>query len=311
MKHILFFAAVLIGLGASAQQDAQYSLFKFNKQLINPAFAGANDILSGTVDYRKQWVNVDGAPQTVSFGIHSPIGTSTFVPTSALGLTVVQDEIGVTKRLAVFGQYAYRIYAGNTTFSLGLQAGFDRFDDNLRSLKVDDANDRVIESSMDAALLFNAGLGAFAYNDYFFAGISVPRLITQRAQLENAPVVVPHYYAIAGAYLPIVEGLAFSPALQVKGASNTETSSNTSFDLTAGIIVFDRVEFGGLYRFNEAFGGYARFQLGNNLQLAYAYDLPNGNNINGLSEGSHEIMLGFDLRQNFNALNSPRFVKFF
>lgn len=311
MKHILLLAALVLGLGAFAQQEPQYSLFKFNKQVINPAFAGANDVLSGTLDYRKQWVDIDRSPQTVSFGIHSPIGTSTFVPKNALGLTVVQDELGVTKTLSVFGQYAYRIYAGETTISIGIQAGFDRFDDDLMSLQAADPDDKVIKNSMDPAVLFNAGVGIFAYSDKFFAGFSVPRIIAQESDDNNAPTLVPHYYGMAGAYINITEDIAFSPAVQVKSAGNTNFQSNTSFDITGGFIFFDRFEAGMLYRFNEALGAYARVQLGNNLQLGYAYDLPNGNNFNGLSQGSHEILLGFDLRQNLDALNSPRFVKFF
>ena len=63
--------SILIGwIGISqtyAQQEAQYSQYMFNMLSVNPAYAGSRDVLSLTGLFRQQWVNIPGAPQTISF----------------------------------------------------------------------------------------------------------------------------------------------------------------------------------------------------------------------------------------------------
>ena len=57
-----------------AQQDPHYTQYMYNMNVINPAYAGSKESISLGVLYRKQWVNIEGAPQTLTFSGHSPIG---------------------------------------------------------------------------------------------------------------------------------------------------------------------------------------------------------------------------------------------
>ena len=67
---------LLVGLSSNeaySQQDPQYSMYMFNPLSSNPAYAGSRDALSVTLLGRKQWVGIDGAPETGSLTLHSPL----------------------------------------------------------------------------------------------------------------------------------------------------------------------------------------------------------------------------------------------
>ena len=89
MKKLLLIALVLLTFSqANAQQDPHYTQYMYNMNVINPAYAGSKENLSFGLLYRKQWVNVEGAPTTVSLAGSSPVGKNV-----GIGLSVISDEI--------------------------------------------------------------------------------------------------------------------------------------------------------------------------------------------------------------------------
>ena len=69
-----FIIVILISTLGFSQQDPQYTQYMYNTQIINPAYAGSRGILSFGLLGRSQWVNINGAPNTVSFTVNSPMG---------------------------------------------------------------------------------------------------------------------------------------------------------------------------------------------------------------------------------------------
>ncbi|MBL4652762.1 MAG: type IX secretion system membrane protein PorP/SprF, partial [Flavobacteriales bacterium] len=72
-KVLLGISILLIGLGAYAQQDAQWSLNTFNRLSTNPGVAGSNNAVCATLLGRQQWVQFDGRPATYQFTVHGPL----------------------------------------------------------------------------------------------------------------------------------------------------------------------------------------------------------------------------------------------
>jgi type IX secretion system PorP/SprF family membrane protein len=75
MKKI-FFALTLLLLSffdIQAQQDPHYTQYMYNMNVVNPAYAGSKENLSGSLLYRQQWVGLQGAPKTATFSLHSPV----------------------------------------------------------------------------------------------------------------------------------------------------------------------------------------------------------------------------------------------
>ena len=94
LRITLIFAFVLVVVGAWGQQDAQYTQFMFNKLYFNPAYAGGKEALCLSGLYRKQWIGIDGAPQTATINIHAPIWKRRM----GLGLSITNDQIGLSDR---------------------------------------------------------------------------------------------------------------------------------------------------------------------------------------------------------------------
>lgn len=117
------YLAVLIALvtlfEANAQQDPHYTQYMYNMNVINPAYAGSKENLSFGLLYRKQWVDIQGAPSTFTLSGHSPVGKNV-----GLGLSVISDEIGPVKERNVYGDFSYTLnLGGEHKLALGLKAG--------------------------------------------------------------------------------------------------------------------------------------------------------------------------------------------
>ena len=82
------FGALIVtafSLSLNAQQEVQSSLYMFNPSILNPAYAGSRDALSGVADYHQQWVKWNGAP-TTNFCFNAPVDL--YVPSPTLPLTL-------------------------------------------------------------------------------------------------------------------------------------------------------------------------------------------------------------------------------
>ena len=70
-----------------AQQDAQFTQYMHNTININPAYAGSRGAMSIFGLYRTQWVGLDGAPETSSFSVNTPVGNNI-----GLGVSLINDK---------------------------------------------------------------------------------------------------------------------------------------------------------------------------------------------------------------------------
>src|SRR6186713_2215714 len=77
-------------LPATAQQRPQFTQFMYNNLAINPAYAGADEVLSLTFVNRNQWSGIENAPSTQSFAAHTLIKNKNI----GIGLTILNDKIG-------------------------------------------------------------------------------------------------------------------------------------------------------------------------------------------------------------------------
>jgi type IX secretion system PorP/SprF family membrane protein len=91
MKKIFLLAILILMsfLDVNAQQAPHYTQYMYNMNVINPAYAGSKENLYFGLLYRKQWVEIEDAPTTGTFFIHSPVGRNV-----GLGLSVISDKIG-------------------------------------------------------------------------------------------------------------------------------------------------------------------------------------------------------------------------
>ena len=134
MKHIIykiFIVAVLLVVNTLyAQQDPSFTLYQYNMNVINPAYAGINGITEANLNFRSQWVNLEGSPETQSFSIGIPVNDKIGV-----GLSIVNDKVFVLNETDAYIDFSYRVQVSdNINLYLGLKAGGSFINIDLNSL---------------------------------------------------------------------------------------------------------------------------------------------------------------------------------
>lgn len=301
--YVAVLIAVVTLFEANAQQDPHYTQYMYNMNVINPAYAGSKENLSFGLLYRKQWVDIEGAPSTFTFSGHSPAGKNV-----GLGLSVIADEIGPVKEQNVYGDFSYTLnLGGEHKLALGLKAGatFQKiglFSDIAASLP----------QPMDGAfsedtsnVFFNLGTGLFYYTNKYYVALSVPNMMKANYLDYNGVkygTETQHYFLTGGYVFDLTPNLKFKPFAMLKSAFN----SPSSLDLSANFLFNERFEIGGTYRVDDSFGGMVNFAITPSLRIGYAYDSIISE-IKTVAPSSHEIILLFDVNFPKKISRSPRF----
>lgn len=316
MKHSYFTIIVLILLGtfsSNAQQDPQYTQYMYNTQVINPAYAGSREALSFGLLYRTQWVGLDGAPETGTFTVNSPIGS---LDNMGLGLSIVRDEIGPALESNINIDYSYTINTSDEAeLSFGLKAGLDILDVDFTKLNIYDQGD-VFEYNIDNKLQPQIGAGVYYNTQNFYVGLSVPNFLTSKhfdnstiddinAGDFNGSVSAAerlHYFLIAGYVFDLSEDLKFKPATLVKAVSG----SPLQWDVSANFLLYDKLTLGAAYRWSAAMSAMVGFQVSEELFIGFGYDYQT-TDIEAYSDGSYEVMIRFDIFNKPERVLTPRF----
>jgi type IX secretion system PorP/SprF family membrane protein len=273
-----------------------------NTLSVNPAYAGSRDALTLTALYRTQWVGFKGAPVTQTFTMHTPLRNEHV----GIGLSVLNDKIGPSNNTSVFFDYAYRIkLSEKAKLSFGLSAGVNIYNASLNSLQLDQQTDPSFQNNVNNHVTPNFGFGLYYSRARFYAGISVPDLL-QNNYLSTGNSTTGkeqrHYFFIAGTLINISENLAFKPTTLVKVTNGAPIQA----DLTASFIIVKRLLVGVMYRTGDSFGGLVGFDITELLHLGYSYDWSYGLKTGTYNNGSHEVILRYDILFNKKQIHSPR-----
>lgn len=282
---------VLLSTNAYAQQEPTYTQYMFNTQTINPAYAGTWEALGFMLLAREQWVGIDGAPSTQTFSFQNLHKNER----TGYGVNIINDKYGKEKRFSVFGDYSHMVQVTNDLkLRMGLKAGFSAYSNNLSSYDVITPDDPFFQGEVDYKFMPNFGIGLFLYQDNFYAGISIPKIVNN--EFENnynnysSQAEIRHYYIMGGYVFNISEKLIFKPTMlgkMVKGAP-------AQFDFSANFLIAEKVWLGAMYRSGDAFGFLAQWVINNKLRLGYSVDFAFGE-IGGYQNGTHEIMISYEI----------------
>ena len=293
-----------------AQQDAQYTQYMYNTVSVNPAYAGSRGHLSIAGLYRAQWVGLDGAPETQTFNIHSPIGYRGV----GLGFSVVNDVIGPTSETYFDLDISYTIQtSSDARLSFGLKASAHMLDIDFSKLYLGEGNEIgnvVLPPNIDNKFSPNIGAGAYYHTDKFYAGLSIPRFLetehfdgsaTGTSYLAQEQM---NWYFITGYVWELNPFLKFKPALLTKMVSG----SPLQVDISANFMFNEKFIAGAAYRWDAAVSGMAGFQVSDQFLIGIAYDRETTElGATTFNDGSFEIVLRYDFIRKVGNLKSPRF----
>jgi type IX secretion system PorP/SprF family membrane protein len=311
---------------ASGQQDPMFTKYFFNSLIFNPAVAGSNGRLTINLIHRSQWIGVEGGPTTQSLSVHTPMKNERI----GIGLGLVNDKIGAGGTFDLTLPYAYHFPVGEKLkLSLGLQFCLTNWRGNWSGLTLEDGTDEVFSDDLNRWLT-NFGAGAYLYGEQFYAGVGCPRILENSLKKGDDQTVYyaknyRHYYATVGAAFPLgSEQLVFRPSALLKSTgwfssyrnpvTNNTIGSPTALDLDASFFIFQSLWVGVAYRTalelnessNDSADLWTAFYFRNGLRLGAAYDLTLSK-LNKVSNGSFEIMAGYEFDVKVKRVASPRY----
>ncbi|MEM1340155.1 MAG: type IX secretion system membrane protein PorP/SprF [Bacteroidota bacterium] len=302
---------IIFSQSLTAQQDAQYTQYMFNTLSVNPAYAGSRGQLSFAGLYRSQWVGLEGAPETFTINLHSPIRNSRL----GYGISVVNDNIGdgVVQETYLDFVLSYTLQLARASkLSFGLKGGGNFLSLDFQGLRNFDA-EVVDQENIDNQFSPNFGLGIYYHTDKFYAGFSAPNILETEffdndANDANSVNFLAteriNFYFITGYVFELNPNLLFKPALLTKAVGGAPLQ----VDVSANFLFNEKFSFGAAYRWDAAVSALAGFQISEQIMLGLAYDRET-TDLGGtqFNDGSFEIFLRLELLKRFQRTVSPRF----
>ena len=268
----LFIALLLIGSSALfAQQESIFSFYRYQMNLINPAYSGVDNktVISSVI--RNQWTGIEDAPQTQAVAFGTPVGKNT-----GIGLSMVRDKTFIEKQTFLTADFSYSVkLTRSTNLYLGIKAGGNFYNVNTEGLQTYNvASDPALRSVSN--FVPNIGVGALLKYKNFFMSLSVPRLLnTERAKNEDGFATVAtdraHLYWSSGydIHLDDTDYLILKPSFFFRYVNDAPAS----MDINTMLNINDVVEFGATYRTDQAYAGLLNFKISKKLIIGYVYEM--------------------------------------
>lgn len=288
-----------------AQQDVMVSQYMFNGLLLNPAYSGSHKYFTSTLMHRSQWVKLEGAPVTSILAVDGPVKNKNM----GLGLILMHDQIGATDQTDICANYSYHLKLGNGKLSFGIKAGVSKYLFNTNELVYWDENDNIYnEGNKQSAWLPKFGFGMYYYTDKWFSGISIPTLIaydknyTFGADVNKSSLVDRHYLLTGGLIFKLNEDFKMKPSVLVKYVPTAPVQA----DINLNVLYKNQFWIGASYRTGDAVSALIEYQTNFRFRIGYSYDFTLSN-IRRYSNGTHEIMIGYDFGKDIVKTKTPRF----
>ena len=303
LNKTIFKACIfLMSCSAFSQQDAQYTQYMYNMNVLNPAYAGSKKgTLSASLLGRTQWLGIPGAPQTAVLSVHSPI-----TPRMGLGVSLLADKIGPVSEQFAYADYSYTIPLGlYDNLAFGLKGGITLVNANLADLDLNQAGDVNFVNNINN-FQPNVGFGMFYYSDIYYVGVSVPNLLSttyleDKNGFESKISKRNHMFLTGGYVFELSYDWKFKPSFMAKGSMGAPLS----IDLSANFLFNEAFEVGTSYRWDDSVSLLINAKVSDNIRVGYSYDFTTSE-LNKFNSGSHELIILFDLQTSYEII-SPRF----
>ncbi|MDC0132235.1 type IX secretion system membrane protein PorP/SprF [Flavobacteriaceae bacterium] len=289
MKRLLFFIGLaLVPLISFSQQESYYSLYRYNMNVINPAYAGALGKNVFTFTSRRQWSSMQDAPSTLAFSYSSERENNV-----GLGLSVVSDKVFIEQQTFAYVDFSYKLDMESTQLYLGLKAGGNFYNADPRGLTTYTSSDPAQQQL--SRFNPNVGAGAFLKGELFWVSFSIPRLFNVKRENDNLAVTAKdrvHSYLGGGVDLPIGGDLLVKPSVMLRKVKGIPVTT----DFTGMLSWQNQFDIGISYRSSSSFAILSVISLGG-FDIGYAYETPTVSSLSQLNLKTHEIVLRINLGQ--------------
>jgi type IX secretion system PorP/SprF family membrane protein len=288
IKRFLFTLSVLIPLFTYGQQESYYTLYRYNMNVINPAYAGALGKNVFAFTSRRQWSSMQDAPSTLAFSYSSERENNV-----GLGLSVVSDKVFIEQQTFAYVDFSYKLDMESTQLYLGLKAGGNFYNADPRGLTTYSPSDPAQQQL--SRFNPNVGAGALLKGEFFWASFSIPRLFNIKRENYNLAVKAKdrvHSYLGGGADLAVGGGFIVKPSVMLRKVKGLPITT----DLTGMLSWQNQFDIGISYRSSSAFSLLSVVSVGG-FDIGYAYETPTVSSLSQLNLKTHEIILRINLGQ--------------
>lgn len=311
MKRIYKIAGLLmvliLGMEVHAQDQNVFNHYISTQGILNPAYNGTRDVLSGLVIHRSQWLGVEGAPMTDAINFHGPIEDTNL----GIGGVLINDKIGFTNNFEFMGAASYRLALDRKEkfISFGLQAGFKSFSYDGTKSVTSDYGDPLFMGK-ESKFGFNFGFGTYFYTPDYFAGLSIPRFFSyeyneQSEKFQNSLIFKNVHSYLYGGYIFDIEPVKVKPT----ALARIVPGAPIEIDVSINVLLMNQLWLGASYRTVSELVFMAEYQINRQWAVRYAFDYSLSSMNRYAKAGSHELGLQFDF--SFNKRPGMRSIRYF
>lgn len=320
ITKVIFITITISCISDSYAQDPHFSQFYANPIYLNPAFAGTHGCPRFALNYRNQWPSLSGTFVTYSASYDQYFKNIQ----GGIGIIATHDQQGKGtinhSTLSVIYSYHLKVNRKFTMTFAGKATWNQKFLDwdKLTFGDMIDPRRGFIYATGDVPRggsrgFFDASAGLLGYTKQFFFGVSGHHLNMPNESMILGP----------DSKMPIRLTAHMGADIPLGGRSRYQNSTSVMpnviyqyqqgfMELNIGTYVkYGSFTFGAWVRSRDAF--ILSFGLNTGTyKIGYSYDVTVSKLNNGVSGGSHEVSLGFDLNctsrpPSFRMLSCPSF----
>ena len=285
-RPIVYLALLFLPLISFGQQESYYSFYRNTINIINPAFAGAEEGTVFSFTSRRQWSFDEEAPNTLAFSYSSARANKV-----GLGISLVADRVFIEQQTNATIDFSYQLNMETTQVYLGLKAGGNFYKADPTGLLGFAASPDPIQQAF-SKFNPNIGVGALLKRENLWFSFSLPRIFKSNRTKDLAIIAKDrvHTYLGGGGTLPLGTNLYLKPSILLRKVKGLPLST----DLTGFISWQQKFDAGMSYRSSGAFSILSSVRVGN-FDLGYAYEAPILSGLAQLNLKTHEVFLRIHL----------------
>ncbi|MBR8537851.1 type IX secretion system membrane protein PorP/SprF [Carboxylicivirga mesophila] len=310
MKYLLpILLLIALPVIVSGQDQAQYNHYISNQGILNPAYNGTRDVISGLIVSRNQWLGMSDAPMNQAINVHGPIEDTNL----GVGVVLENDRLGFSNNFNFMAAGSYKLQMGRRDFlALGLQLGVtSNVYDGTKAI-TQDYGDPVFDGKQ-SLIGFNFGIGAYYYAENYFAGFSIPRFFRpdfdeaneNDGKFKNTVSFKDIHSYWYGGYIFDWGDVKVKPTALIR----TVVGAPLTFDLSCNVLLNERIWLGAGYRSISEMVLLSEFIINRQWTVRYSFDYSLSKLGKYGQYGSHEIGLQFDF--SFNKRAGMRSIRYF
>ena len=287
-RPIVYLSLLFLPLLSFGQQESYYSFYLNTMNIINPAFAGAEEGTVFSFTSRRQWSFDEEAPTTLAFSYSSARENKV-----GLGISLVADRVFIEQQTSATIDFSYQLNMETTQVYLGLKVGGNFYKADPTVLLCFATSPDPIQQAF-SKFNPNIGVGALLKRENLWISFSLPRIFKSNRTKDLAITAKDrvHIYLGGGGTLPLGTNLYLKPSLLLRKVKGLPLST----DLTGFINWQKKFDVGLSYRSSGALSFLSSVRVGN-FDLGYAYETPTVSSLSQLNLKTHEIVLKINLGQ--------------